>query len=88
MEKIVEELATCPICIDISADAVECDSCGNVFCDNCVKKLARIECPKCKKFNFFTRPSLFARRLINQLPATCPNDCKAELIREQVASHL
>ena len=50
-ESLLSDL-TCPICLNIVWNPVECNECGNIFCEYCAKKISnsyRSYCPICKK---------------------------------------
>jgi hypothetical protein len=70
-----QEFLTCLICLEISKNAMECDNCSNLMCEECVKGLKKRECPSCRQVNFNAKPSTLARRMIGAMPCECPNEC-------------
>jgi hypothetical protein len=82
MEKIDETLQ-CAVCIEYAREAVECDKCGNIFCENCVKG---ITCPLCRNSTQY-RPSTFARKLINNIATICTNGCQAKVTIGTLGKH-
>lgn len=43
------EYLTCCICLELSKNAMECDSCNNIMCEYCIKSLKKRDCPSCRK---------------------------------------
>lgn len=78
----------CVICLELAKNAVECESCGNIYCEMCDKSLKKRECPTCKKVDFKVRPSFVARRMIGAMPMACPNECGAKSTVGNIADHL
>jgi hypothetical protein len=79
----------CPICLELAKDAVECEKCNNLMCDQCVKDLKRKECPACREsVNFKVRPSILARRMIGSMPMVCPNECGTTSTVGNMVDHL
>ena len=74
----------CPICLETARDAVECEGCAQILCEECTRSLQK--CPLCRKECSF-RASAFARRLINNLPVNCPN-CNISTTNIELNSHL
>lgn len=64
----------CPICLEVAEDAVETECCNHAYCDQHAKTIAAKggTCPTCRKSPFCYRPAIIVRRLIGNLPATCP----------------
>lgn len=69
--KIVEESSTCPICLKIAEEAMESQCCGFIFCQKCIYKLIKYECPCCRELRFKYHPALSMRKLIKTLPVKC-----------------
>lgn len=64
VEKRLEEIITCIICMEISYDSVTCFNCSNLFCSTCIAKLFKYnnKCPMCRKvFNGFQNKVLDQR---------------------------
>jgi hypothetical protein len=74
----------CPICLDISENAVECSQCAQIFCEKCTIGLKK--CAMCRNESGF-KTSNFARKLINNLPAEC-DQCNTKLTRIELKSHI
>ena len=74
----------CPICLETARDAVECQECAQILCNECTITLTK--CPMCRKESSF-RASAFARRLINNLPTNCPN-CNMKTTNIELNSHI
>jgi len=74
---------TCPICLDIMNNPVVHPSCGNMFCEGCVKKLT--SCPLCRgsvdgSNAFCSVPRLIVHKL-SEIKVTC-DQCHTEMNRE------
>ena len=65
----------CPICLELSREAVEVECCGKVFCDQCLKGVNGRACPHCRHQNFVSHPSLSVRRALASPITDCPNAC-------------
>jgi hypothetical protein len=88
-ESEILESLKCPICIDFADDPMECIHCNNIFCRNCLgnSNPIKIKCPTCRKDPNF-KESAFARRLLANVPADCPNACTVKLTRLDIKIHL
>jgi len=73
--KIVEDSSTCPICLKLAEEAVESECCGFVFCQLCIRKIEKKECPCCRNSSFKYHPALGMRKLIRNLPVKCNYEC-------------
>ena len=73
----------CVVCFDISKDAVECLSCGNVFCKMCV---FNIKCPLCRTHSAY-KDSYFARKIIDCMPIKC-HECGDSTTNGKLEDHL
>jgi hypothetical protein len=80
----IDETLQCSVCIGYATNAVECSNCSNIFCESCVQN---IKCPLCRETVQY-KPSFFARKLISNLPANCPNGCTTKLTIGTVDKHL
>jgi hypothetical protein len=78
----------CPICLELAKNAVECEACNNLMCEQCVKDLKKKECPACRKQNFTVKPSVLARRMIGSMPQVCPNECGTTSTIGNMSDHL
>ena len=83
-----QEYLTCLICLELSKNAVECNKCSNIMCEECAKSLKKRECPSCRQVDFTWKPSILARRMIGSLPCTCPNDCGYKTTVGNLDDHL
>lgn len=89
MENIDESLK-CPICLDYAEDPYECINCSILCCYSCIHKDNTIilkQCPICRAESNF-KQSQFAKRIIGNLSATCPNNCEAILTKADLKSHI
>ncbi len=84
----MQDYLQCPICLDIAKNAVECEACHNLMCDQCVSDLRKKECPACRKENFKVAPSILARRMIGAMPQQCPNLCGTTTTVSNMVDHL
>ncbi|CDW77233.1 e3 ubiquitin-protein ligase herc2 [Stylonychia lemnae] len=67
---------------------MECESCNNIMCEECIKSLKKRDCPSCRKEQFVFKQSILARRLIGTLPADCPNGCGEKSTIGNIDQHL
>ncbi|ETO20182.1 hypothetical protein RFI_17038 [Reticulomyxa filosa] len=99
--KSVEDELICAICYGIAEEALESQCCHKLFCETCIEELKSsesykpLQCPLCRASASFqvkqekSCVSKFARRLIDALPTTCPNNCEAKnLVRGNIKQHL
>lgn len=86
----IEEMTTCPICLGILVDPVECSSCGNCFCNRCYEKF-RIEkntkdcIYKCK--NIETKQNKIINKILAKIKFKCENGCGQEIEYFDLKSH-
>jgi hypothetical protein len=73
----------CVVCFEISRDAVECLTCGNIFCRMCVYN---IKCPLCRSHSAY-KDSYFARKIIECMPIKC-EFCSETTTKGKVQEHL
>lgn len=85
--KIVEESTICPICLKLAVDAVESDCCGAIFCESCIIKIEKKECPLCRNYNFKYHNALGIRKLIRNLPVMCAHNCGHKDSNENMKKH-
>lgn len=62
----------CPICLNISENAVESNCCGNIFCHKCI--IQQNKCPLCRHTDFKYSPNITIRKIINDILIECKND--------------
>ena len=88
-DQLLEQLK-CPVCLEFANNAFECSLCHNIFCPDCIinKENKTIPCPICRMDpNYKEAP--FARKMVNSIPSTCPNECDAKnLTLGDIHSHL
>jgi hypothetical protein len=77
IEKItlIEDLIKCSICLEILHKPYECETCGTLFCDDCINDWIRIKlsCPmKCSNFKL-TKAKINTKKMLNLLQLTCIN---------------
>lgn len=63
------------ICLELAKNAMECEACNNIMCEECIKILKKRDCPSCRKVQFTYKASVLARRMIGSMPCDCPNEC-------------
>lgn len=85
--KLVEESSTCPICLKLSEEAMESECCGFLFCNKCIDRLEKSECPMCRKLNFKLHPSMIMRKLIKNLPVKCSFGCGYTDTNDNIKKH-
>ncbi|XP_066917452.1 TNF receptor-associated factor 6-like [Clytia hemisphaerica] len=85
--KNFESHYSCPICLDIADDAVECTNCFKIYCGECTEGINA--CPSCRCTPSAWQPSRNARQFIGNLKTDCPNDgCKEKPTRSNLQVHL
>uniref|UniRef100_A0A7M5X796 RING-type domain-containing protein n=1 Tax=Clytia hemisphaerica TaxID=252671 RepID=A0A7M5X796_9CNID len=85
--KNFESHYSCPICLDIADDAVECTNCFKIYCGECTEGINT--CPSCRCTPSAWQPSRIARQIIDNLKTDCPNDgCKEKPTRSNLKVHL
>jgi len=82
----LNESLSCPICLELCQDAVECTQCHNVYCHECSSSLDDKRCAICRERTQFA-VSFVARRLINTSPANCAH-CNSAMARGDLKEHL
>jgi hypothetical protein len=86
---LADDYLTCPICLELAKNAVECEACNNLMCEACVAGLKKKECPACRKGDGFkVRASILARRMIGSMPQVCPNECGTTSTVGNMQDHL
>ena len=82
---------SCPVCMELSRDAVESDCCGHAFCDACADliKNKQNECPLCKESPFACHEGKLIRRMISGIKVACPNEkCEQKVANADLPQHL
>ncbi len=72
---LIEDLIKCSICLEILNKAYECDSCGTLFCEDCINDWIRIKlsCPmKCSNFKLI-KAKINTKKMLNLLQLSCIN---------------
>ena len=81
---ILEELIKCSICLEILSKPYECETCGSLFCEDCINEWIRIKlsCPmKCTNFKL-SKAKINTRKMLNLLQLTCINSPNCSFISE------
>lgn len=71
---------TCDACQDIVRSPMECSSCQNLVCNDCIEA----KCPSCNKKKNYRQPNALVYRHLNLLTFNCENkdkdgaDCTAQ----------
>lgn len=88
--KEFEKTITCCICSHIPLDPKCCKQCRNIYCNVCIKKLnPNSNCPTCKKNLVIDEFDQAARRMLDKIPITCPNNgCEMRIIVENINRHM
>lgn len=89
--EIIQDLIKCSICLDILCKPYECEICGSLFCEDCIKDWTRIKqsCPmKCNEFKI-SKAKVNTRKLLNILVLRCINypDCDYQCNYWQMFEH-
>ena len=89
-EDLVENCKThfsCPICLDIVFEAVDCGQCRQLYCQGCVVGL--LKCSVCQAEPFVLNPNLNVRKFTGNLKTDCENDgCFEKPTRSNLETHL
>lgn len=81
---IIEDLIKCSICLDILSKPYECESCGTLFCEDCIKDWIKINlsCPlKCANFQL-TKAKINTRKILNLLQLRCINYPECDFVSD------
>jgi hypothetical protein len=84
----IKNVAYCHICTGVIINPMQCVSCDNCFCKECIDSwLAKSKsCPfKCNNPNF--KESRLTRSLLANLLLKCPFECGEEILYENLDSH-
>lgn len=83
----MEDEFNCSICLEIAENAVETSCCHHLFCEVCLNRHKSDECPQCRR-HFKALVSHIPRRIIGNMPTTCPYDnCGVSLCRADLSEH-
>ena len=80
---------SCPICLDIVFEAVECDKCNQLYCNKCTQDLKI--CAICQAEPFVLQPNYNVRRFTGNLVTDCLNKgmgCDERPTRSNLQTHL
>ena len=72
---LIEDLIKCSICLEVLSKPYECESCGTLFCEDCINDWIRIKlsCPmKCLNFKL-TKAKINTKKMLNLLHLSCIN---------------
>ena len=81
---LIEDLIKCSICLEILNKPYECETCGTLFCDECINDWIRIKlcCPmKCANFKL-TKGKINTKKMLNLLQLSCINSPHCTYISE------
>jgi len=76
VDKSTLEIITCPICLNLVWNIVDCGHCGSLFCKYCIDQSiskANNSCPVCRHTPFQTTQSKTIRKIIDKYKLKCPN---------------
>ncbi|CAD8120277.1 unnamed protein product [Paramecium sonneborni] len=89
--KEVSKNLCCNICTYVALNAVECQICEQLYCDDCAKfwQRKKNECPDCKQEFKIKQPHRLIREELSKLKFSCVNQgCKAEILMNDVLQHI
>ena len=72
---VIEDLIKCSICLEILCKPYECETCGTLFCEDCINDWIRIKlsCPmKCVNFKL-TKCKINTKKMLNIIQLSCIN---------------
>ena len=78
--QVIEDLIKCPICFSYLNNPYECEICGGLFCEDCIKDWLKTKekCPmRCAELKI-KRADINSRKLLNVIILRCQNypDCQ------------
>ncbi|RUS15358.1 hypothetical protein BC937DRAFT_92550 [Endogone sp. FLAS-F59071] len=82
----MEELLTCPVCLELAKVPRETICCNQLFCLECARPLQR--CPVCRAERFSIRENKLVARILDSLPIACPFECGASVTRGNLEDHI
>ena len=91
IDKITLDVITCPICLKLVWDVVDCNQCGNVFCKSCIlESLTKVNdsCPLCKYSPVKTTDCKTIKKVLSNIQIKCPNtDCQYNPLYSNYVTH-
>lgn len=83
----------CPICLNLAWNPVECNRCGNIFCQFCINEMINRrenKCPTCRTTTpFIFRKAIAIKKFFNEIRIKCPyKNCKKCPQYSDYVSHL
>ena len=85
---VISQYATCVICEGILYNPIQCSSCENFFCEDCLNKWKKesLNCPfRCKEPKY--KKNVIINKLLSQLEIKCQNGCGAIIKYENMRNH-
>ena len=80
----IRDTITCMFCLSIFEDPIQCESCHQTFCRECIKKFEK--CPSgCKNMSFI--PSQFYSELLLGIIIKC-NKCQNKIYYKDIKKHM
>ena len=90
-EKALETF-TCPICLNLLWDSVDCKKCGTLFCKNCINDWTQNynnSCPNCRNPSFVSSGSKALKNIFLNIYLKCPNkSCEEKIEYSEYITHL
>ena len=86
--KILGDNIICSICQELLYDPVQCESCQNCFCKECITQWIKKSksCPfKCEKIIF--KGNRFVKNILSILKFKCDNNCDYEIPYLEIEKH-
>ena len=90
VDKSTLEIITCPICLNLVWNIIDCGHCGSLFCKYCIDEAIKSNnsCPVCRHVPFETTQSKTIRKIIDKYKLKCPNNsCKENPEYSEYISH-
>ncbi|CAD8112239.1 unnamed protein product [Paramecium sonneborni] len=89
--KEINQNLSCKICKNVALNAIECQTCEQLYCEECVIfwKRKKNECPECKEQFKTKQPHRLIREELSKQKFSCINQgCKVELLMNEVIQHI
>ena len=86
--KILGDNIICSICEELLYDPIQCETCQNCFCKECINEWIKKSktCPfKCQKLIF--KPNRFVNNILSILKFKCDNKCDYEIPYLDIEKH-
>lgn len=88
---VIEDLIKCSICLEILNKPYECETCGTLFCEDCINDWIRIKlsCPmKCQNFKL-SKAKINTRKMLNIVQLSCINSPHCKFVSDywQIFDH-